>query len=86
MVEHQTPKSGFWNHIPTPRDPWVSRGGGVVFSNDLGQLRVGSVSVLLESLGIVGIPWDPLESIGILWNPLEPVGIDYNSVKSFGIP
>ena len=23
MVEHQTPKSGFWGHIPTSRYPWV---------------------------------------------------------------
>ena len=39
MVEHQTPISG------SPRYPWVPWGGGVVFSNGPGQLRVGSVSV-----------------------------------------
>ena len=45
MVEHQTPKSGFWGYIP-PLDTYGYPGGGeVVSSNDQGQMRVGSVSM-----------------------------------------
>ena len=46
MVEHQTTNSGFWGHILTPRYPWAPWGWWSSFYNDLGQLRVRSVSVL----------------------------------------
>ena len=45
MVEHQTPISGFWGHIPTPDTHRYLGGIGVVFSNDSKQLGVVSVSV-----------------------------------------
>ena len=45
MVKHQTPKSGFWGHIPPPDTHGYPGGIGVVFSNDPGQLGVRSVSV-----------------------------------------
>ena len=45
MVEHQTPKSRFWGHIPTPGTHGYPWGGVVAFSNDPGQLRVRSLSV-----------------------------------------
>ena len=46
---HQPPKSRFLGHILTTRYPWVPWGGGVVFSNDLEQLKVKYVSVECEN-------------------------------------
>ena len=45
MVEHQTIRSRFWGHIPSPDDHGYPRGVGVVFCKDPGQLESRSVSV-----------------------------------------
>ena len=50
MVKDQTPKSGFWGHIPTIRYPWVPWGNRIVFRNDQGQMRVRSDNVFGQNL------------------------------------
>ena len=66
MVEHQTPKSRFWGHIPSPRYSWVPSGIEVGFSNDLGQLRVGSVSVPVPARVQQGTLGNPMKTWEIL--------------------
>ena len=53
MVEHQTLNLGSGVTYQPPDTHGYPGGGGVVFSNDPGQLRVGSVSVTraLKNIG-----------------------------------
>ena len=51
IVEHQSTKSRFWSHIPTPNTHGYPGGGVVVFSDDPGQVESILVSVLRTNQG-----------------------------------